>query len=126
MSLPVPDDVLAALRDFVVRIDALDPAAPLSGELTIGLNGQESRLTLRTPAVRALVEALRGYHDPRDRGRCEHCGGPQLDDNFLCRDCGQTNGLFGQMIRERTARYAESAAIPATPASEGRHHRNEP
>lgn len=124
MSPPAPVDVLAALRDFVDRIDALDPAAPIQGELTISLGGQESRLTLRAPVARALVEALRGYHDPRDLGCCDHCGGRRLDDNFLCRDCGRANGLFGQMLVERAARHTESAAISPPPAAgDGRHVR---
>lgn len=126
MSLPVPDGVLAAVRDFVARIDALEPGAPPLGDLTICLNGQESRLALRTPVARALVAALRGYHDPRDRGRCDHCGSPRLDDNFLCRDCGRPNGLFGQMLAERAARHAEPAAISATPVDESRHARPRP
>jgi hypothetical protein len=125
MSLPAPDDAQAALRDFVDRIDALDPAAPLVGELTIRLLGRESRVTLRAPVARALVEALRAYHDPRDRGRCEHCGGRRLDDNFLCRDCGRLNGVFGQMIAERAARHADPAAIPASPVGESRHVQDE-
>ena len=107
MSRTPPDDVAAALADFVARIDALDPAAPRHGELTVRLGEAESRVTLSVPVARALVEALRAYHDPRDQGRCEHCGGRRLDDNFLCRDCGRPNGLFGQLIAERAARYAE-------------------
>jgi hypothetical protein len=117
MSLPLPDDVLAALRDFVARTDALDPAAPPWGDIEVCLGGQQVRLTLRAPVARALVEALRQYHDPRELGRCDHCGGRRLDDNFLCRDCGRPNGLFGQMIAERAAGYAESAAMGTTPGS---------
>lgn len=105
----------------MARIDALDPAAPLLGDLTICLSGRESRLALRAPVARALVEALRGYHDPRDRGRCGHCGGLRLDDNFLCRDCGRPDGLFGQMLAERAARHAGTAANSATPVAESRH-----
>jgi hypothetical protein len=120
-----PDDLLAALRDFAARIDALDPAAPPLGDLEVRLGGQQVRLTLRAPVARALVDALRGYHDPRDLGRCDHCGGRRLDDNFLCRDCGRPNGLFGQLVAERAARYTESDAIEATPAGSGRHARDE-
>jgi hypothetical protein len=59
-----------------------------------------------SPGVaRAFVEALGAYQDPRDRGACDHCGGPRLDDNFVCADCGQPSGLFGQLLRERAARY---------------------
>lgn len=59
-----------------------------------------------SPGVaRAFAEALRAYQDPRDRGSCDHCGGPRLDDNFVCADCGQPSGLFEQLLRERAARY---------------------
>jgi hypothetical protein len=111
MSTPASDDVLAALRDFVARIDALDPAARPVGELTLRLGDEESRLDLRTPVARALVEALRTYHDPRDRGHCVHCGGRRIDDNFLCQDCGKPNGVFGQMLAERAADYVEPMPI---------------
>ncbi|GII23124.1 hypothetical protein [Planosporangium mesophilum] len=120
--MSLPDALLAALRDFAARIDALDPAAPLVGDLEVRLGGQQVRLTLRAPVARALVEALRAYHDPRDQGRCDHCGGRRLDDNFLCRDCGRPNGLFGQLLAERAARYTESEAIEAPPG--GRHARD--
>ncbi|RLK24051.1 hypothetical protein DER29_1944 [Micromonospora sp. M71_S20] len=119
--MPAPDDVLAALRDFVARVDALDPGAPPQGEVVIGLRGAESRLALSAPVARALVEALRAYHDPRDRGRCDHCGGGRLDDNFLCGDCGRPSGLFGQLISERAARHTEQAEVPAG----GRHARDD-
>lgn len=76
-----PEQVQAALAEFVTRIDALDPEAPPCGEV-------EVTLALRAPVAEALVAALRAYHDPRDLGRCQHCGGPRLDENFLCRDCG--------------------------------------
>lgn len=108
---PEPDDVLAALRDFVTRIDALDPAAPRQTELTMSGQGRQVLIRLSQPVARALVEALRGYHDPRDHGYCDHCGGRRLDDNFLCRDCGSPNGLFGQLIMERAARHTEPAAL---------------
>lgn len=121
--MPAPDDVLAALRDFVARVDALDPAAAPQGELVVGLRGVESRLALSAPVARALVEALRAYHDPRDRGRCDHCGGGRLDDNFLCGDCGRPSGLFGQLVSERAARHPEQGAVPAAPAAGGRHAR---
>ncbi|GAB3810238.1 hypothetical protein GCM10027605_47670 [Micromonospora zhanjiangensis] len=71
---PLPD-VVAALRDFVDRIDALDPEAALAGAVDLHAGDDQLRLTLSQPVARALVEALRGYRDPRDRGRCEHCGG---------------------------------------------------
>ncbi|MEW2376736.1 hypothetical protein AB0883_11605 [Micromonospora sp. NPDC047812] len=123
--MSAPDDVLAAIRDFVARVDALDPGAPPQGELVLGLRGAESRLALSAPVARALVEALRAYHDPRDRGRCDHCGGGRLDDNFLCGDCGRPSGLFGRLISERAARHTEQPAVPAAPAAGGRHARDD-
>ena len=98
MSTPHSADVLAALRDFVARLDGLDPDAPPVGELTLGLGASSERLLLRAPVARALTEALRGYHDPRDRGTCAHCAGGRLDDDFVCRTCGVVNGLFGQTL----------------------------
>jgi hypothetical protein len=121
MSLPSPDDVLAALQDFAARIDALDPGAPMWGDVEIRVGEQWLRLSLRAPVARALVEALRGYHDPRDQGRCDHCGGRRIDDNFVCWDCGRSNGLFGQLIAEHAARHTESAAIETTSAGGGQH-----
>jgi hypothetical protein len=97
MSTPHSADVLAALRDFVARLDELEPEAPEVGELTLGLGDETARVRLRLPVARALTEALRGYHDPRDRGTCAHCAG-RLDDNFVCRRCGIVNGLFGRTI----------------------------
>lgn len=113
-------DVVAALRDFVVRIDALDPAVRDSRELEVRAGDDEVRLAISPPVARALVEALYNYHDPRDRGRCDHCGGRRLDGNFLCLDCQRPNGLFGQMIMERAARYggdpvAIAGEVPAEP-----------
>jgi hypothetical protein len=105
-------DVVAALRDFVDRIDAVDPAAGAVGAIEVRGVDDELRLAFSVPVAHALVEALRNYHDPRDRGRCDHCGGRRLDDNFLCLDCHRPNGLFGQMIMERSARYGgDPAAI---------------
>lgn len=97
MPTPYSADVLAALRDFVARLDELDPQAPVAGELTVGLGDATERLPLRLPVARALAEALRGYHDPRERGTCAHCAG-RLDDDFVCRNCGIVNGLFGQTL----------------------------
>jgi hypothetical protein len=121
MSLTSPDDVLAALRDFTARIDALDPGAPPWGDVEVRVGERCLRLPLRAPVARALVEALRQYHDPRDQGGCDHCGGRRIDDNLMCRDCGRVNGLFGQLIAERAARHTESAAIEPTSASGGQH-----
>jgi ribosomal protein S14 len=70
---------------------------------------------LRAPVARAMVEALRQFNDPRDRGRCDHCGGRRLDDNFLCRNCGRPSGVFGQMLLERASRHVESEAVGPAP-----------
>jgi hypothetical protein len=75
-----------------------------SGRVELRVDG-EVAVWLSPGVARALVEALGAYHDPRDRGTCDHCGGPRLDDNFVCADCGQPSGLFGQLLRERAARY---------------------
>jgi hypothetical protein len=95
-------DVVAAVRDFVERIDALDPppGAPAVALL-------QASLALSAPVARALVSALAAYREPRDRGRCEHCGGRRIDEHFLCLDCGRPNGVFGQILLERAAGYEE-------------------
>jgi hypothetical protein len=111
MTASLSAEVAAALGAFVRDIDALDPEADRAGSVEIRVcdggrpDGGEAPVTLREPVVRALVAALRAYHDPRDRGRCEHCGGRRLDDNFVCAGCGQPNGVFGQLLRERAARH---------------------
>jgi hypothetical protein len=134
MTAALSAQLAAALREFVRDIDALDPEADAAGSVEIrvrdgirvdegiradhgigaeegvGPDGGTASVTLRAPVVRALVAALRSYHDPRDRGRCEHCGGHQLDDNFICARCGQASGLFGQLLRERVARHGAPAA----------------
>jgi len=98
MSTPHSADVLSAVRDFVARLDELDDEAPVVGELRLSLGDASERLRLRLPVARALVEALHGYHDPRERATCAHCGTGRLDDDFVCRDCGIVNGLFGQTL----------------------------
>jgi hypothetical protein len=98
MSTPHSVDVLAAVREFVTRLDELDAEAPVVGELTLGLGDATERLQLRLPVALALTEALRGYHDPRERGTCAHCGSGRLDDDFVCGNCGIVNGLFGQTL----------------------------
>jgi hypothetical protein len=109
MPISVPNDVVAAIREFVERVHAIDPAAEAVGAIDVRVagevDGDEARLLLSTPAVRGLIEALRGYHDPRDRGLCDHCSGRRLDHNFRCLDCGRPNGVFGAMVMERAARY---------------------
>jgi hypothetical protein len=100
-------DVTAALEAFARRIGVFDPG----GGSSDGADGVEVRVDggaavwLSPGVARAFVEALLTYQDPRDRGSCDHCGGPRLDDNFICADCGQPSGLFGQLLRERAARY---------------------
>ncbi|MFI5959210.1 hypothetical protein [Cryptosporangium sp. NPDC051539] len=103
-------DVGNLLRDFAARIDAYEPDAPVSAEIEV----DGVALTLRAPVVRALAEALAAYHDPRDRGRCDHCGGPRMDENFQCRDCGRLSGLFGRMVTERAASYSPLTEIRDT------------
>lgn len=103
-------DVGRALDEFVRRVGVFDgPAGATPGvgavdgvELRVG-DAPPVRLSPGT--ARAFVAALRAYQDPRDRGSCDHCGGPRLDDNFVCADCGQPSGLFGQLLRERAARF---------------------
>ncbi|MBV1850072.1 hypothetical protein [Catellatospora tritici] len=123
MARRASEDVLAAVHAFITRIDALDPHAPAFGELTVRLGEEEVTLTLRAPVAEAMVEALRVYHDPRDRGRCDHCGSGWLDDNFRCRDCGGFSGVFGQLLAERAAGYTEPEAIAPLSAEPGRHAR---
>jgi hypothetical protein len=98
----IDDDLAAVLRSFAARIAELDPpGSPAVVELTVG----GTPLALSESAARALTEAVLAYHDPRDRGACDHCGSRRLDDNFLCADCMRPSGVFGQLIRERAARY---------------------
>jgi hypothetical protein len=102
-------DVVAAVRDFVERIDALDPppGAPAVALLHLRSGRMQANLALSAPVARALVSALAAYREPRDRGRCEHCGGRRIDEHFLCLDCGRPNGVFGQILLERAAGYEE-------------------
>ncbi|MEV4535145.1 hypothetical protein AB0J82_15075 [Asanoa sp. NPDC049518] len=93
----VPDDVVVAVEEFAARIDAL---APASADPPVPVT-----VTLSPAAARALVEALRSYHDPRDHGRCDQCGTGFLDETFTCTWCGQPAGLFGQLVRERLSRH---------------------
>jgi hypothetical protein len=80
----IDDDLAAALREFAARIAALDPpGSPAVVELTVG----GAPVALTVSAARALAEAALAYHDPRDRGACDHCGSRRIDDNFVCADC---------------------------------------
>jgi rubredoxin len=116
MSTP-PDQAASAVEEFVRRIDAFDPGAPAWGEISVRRGDEELRLTVRQPVADALVRALQAYHDPRDRGACDRCGGRRIDDNFLCRDCGHGNGLFGQMIMERVARHQGDEELASSDTS---------
>ena len=110
----------AALRDFVERIAVFDPGGPAShsAEQAAGAwisthppaaievrIGAAEPVRLTGSAAEALGAALRSYHDPRDRGRCDQCGGRRLDEALQCLDCGQPGGLFGQLVRERMSRH---------------------
>ncbi|MFI5908711.1 hypothetical protein [Dactylosporangium sp. NPDC051541] len=103
------DDVVAeALRQFNARLDVFDPApGPAVASVRVG----EQVIALRAPVVKALTEALLRYQDPRDRGVCDHCGGPRLDDNFVCADCGRPSGVFGRLLAERVSRYEPPAEL---------------
>jgi hypothetical protein len=95
--------LVAALREFAERIDALDAAPP--GITRIDLRIGSASVALAPPVAHALAEALRAYRDPRDHGECDNCGGRRVDGNFRCADCGHLGGVFGQLVRERAARY---------------------
>jgi hypothetical protein len=127
MPTEQPTDILGEIGGFVARIHALDPHAPAGTELTVRVDGRETRLMLSEPVLQALRLALQDYHDPRDQGYCDHCGGPRLDENFQCRDCGGLNGVFGQMLAERAFGYTEpeaAEALPPAPDGGGRHSRS--
>lgn len=111
MPDPSHEQFLAELGDFVHRMDQPRPDAPLWSDVTIGMAGFSTVLSLREPVVHALLAALRQYQDPRDTGRCDHCGTGRVDEHLICRDCGRPNGVFGQLLLERAARYEESKPI---------------
>ncbi|MEV0560010.1 hypothetical protein [Dactylosporangium sp. NPDC050588] len=118
-------EVAAAVEQFARRIAVFDAppgggdgghgegygngagGGDVSGRGASGVEVKVGDAVVRlSPGVaRAFVEALVSYQDPRDRGSCDHCGGARLDDNFVCADCGQPSGLFGQLLRERAARF---------------------
>lgn len=125
MATEQPTDILGEIGGFVARIHALDPHAPAGTELTVRVDGRQSRLMLSEPVVQALRLALQDYHDPRDQGRCDHCGGLRLDENFQCRDCGGLNGVFGQMLAERVFGYTEPEPLPPLGGGAGRHSRHD-
>ncbi|MET7426265.1 hypothetical protein [Dactylosporangium sp. NPDC005555] len=98
-------DVAAAVEEFARRVGVFDPpGGDGAGGVELRVGGG-APVSLSPGSARAFIEALRAYQDPRDRGTCDHCGGPRLDDNFVCADCGQPSGLFGQLLRERAARF---------------------
>jgi hypothetical protein len=109
MTSPVANRLIATLRDFVERIEAVAPVSdgPAVARLTVSTDGgREASVAVTGSVAVALMMALREYHDPRDNGRCEHCGGRRLDANLMCADCRRPNGVFGQLIMERAARHA--------------------
>lgn len=105
------DELTRALRDFAERIGAFDVVSGERASAEIEVHVGEDRTTFElTPGVaKALAAALRAYHDPRDQGRCEGCGGVRLDDNLICVDCGRAHGIFGQLLIERATRYEGDA-----------------
>jgi hypothetical protein len=88
----------AALAEFASRIDVLAPDSGPPVSVTV---------TMSPSAAQALVAALRSYHDPRDNGACDQCATGRLDETFTCLSCGQPNGVFGQMVRERLGRHRQ-------------------
>ncbi|GIH17041.1 hypothetical protein [Rugosimonospora africana] len=108
MTSPVGYELVTALREFVERIEAVAPVpdGPAVASVSVSIDGGEASLSLSGSVAVSLIMALREYHDPRDNGRCEHCGGRRLDSNLMCADCQRPNGVFGQLIMERAARHA--------------------
>lgn len=129
MTSSIGHDVVRALRDFVQNIEAVAPVpeGPAVAHLEISVDGERSDLPLSGSVAVSLIMALREYHDPRDNGRCEHCGGRRLDANLMCADCQRPNGVFGQLIMERAARHAATdpemdLVTDVTPAPDGPEH----
>jgi hypothetical protein len=91
-------ELQTALAEFAARIDALAPGSAPPVSLTV---------TVSPAAAQALVAALRAYHDPRDHGECDQCVTGRLDETFTCLSCGQPNGVFGQLVRERLGRHRQ-------------------
>ena len=85
-------DLSAAFAAFAARIDALAPGSGPAESVT---------LSARPAVLRAMASALEAYRDPRDHGWCDQCGSGLLDETFTCTSCGQPQGLFGQLVRER-------------------------
>ncbi|WP_162907520.1 hypothetical protein [Allorhizocola rhizosphaerae] len=106
--------VVTTLRDFVARIASLD--TPVEREPTIELRvicgDTDETLTLSPSVVQALKHALEDYHDPRDSGDCDHCGSRRVDRNFICQDCGEASGVFGQLLKEHSSRYRDPFGLP--------------
>jgi hypothetical protein len=100
------DELTGALRDFVARIGAHEaPGGNRAVGIEVRTGGGTATFAVTPRVAGALAAALRAYHDPHDRGRCERCGGVRLDENLICIDCGHAHGIFGDMLRERAARY---------------------
>ncbi|WP_373317912.1 hypothetical protein [Virgisporangium aliadipatigenens] len=96
---------------FSRKIGIYEPQAETA--VRIAVDGESEPVPLSADVARALIKALDGYQDDRDRGDCEHCGGGRVDENFLCRDCGRPNGVFGAMLAERASRYEGDPAALA-------------
>ncbi|MDW5324735.1 hypothetical protein [Plantactinospora sp. KLBMP9567] len=91
---------VAVLRDFVARVAPYDPepdAVPV-GVVDVRSAGEAGTVPLTPHLARALAEALAGYRDPADRGRCAGCGGRRLDENLHCLDCGRLHGVLGEVL----------------------------
>jgi ribosomal protein S14 len=103
------NELIRAVRDFVERIGALDvgPEQPTAAQIEVRQADARTTFSFSARLADAFAAALRAYHDPRDQGRCEHCGGSRLDDNLICVDCGRAHGIFGQLLMERAARYED-------------------
>ncbi len=110
--------VVPILRDFVARIAALDSPAEREPSIQLRVISHDAAgehdetLTLSPSAVQALKHALEDYHDPRDSGNCDHCGSPRVDRNFICLDCGEANGVFGQLLKEHHGRHTDPLGLP--------------
>jgi hypothetical protein len=105
-----------ALRSFAARLAELDP--PLGSAAAV-IQVDNEPIELTRSAVAALTKFLEGYRDPRANGDCDNCGGRRIDANFICLDCGHASGVFGQLLRERSARFQQSPSVGADEAPSG-------